>query len=191
MSRPPLLPQARPFKTLVFTVRIESPNGRPPAFRCEHTILPDNRVISALMNGRNAPRQRRVSGSFDDNFQPFDGTLAQGVDAGPGCLTIPAWPWWPRPGGPPPRPGRSGRHATAADEPRAPPVTTSFQRVNTTSSHLRWAAPPRRPRSRGPGSRSTRLGPSSDGGDASPGSRSAGPGPPQPRRSRRAAGRRW
>src|SRR5580692_6070720 len=82
MSRPPSLPQARPFKTLVFAVRIESPNGRPPAFRCERTILPDNRVISALMNGRNGPRQRPVSGSFDDNFQALYRAVAQGLNPG-------------------------------------------------------------------------------------------------------------
>ena len=82
MSRPPLLPQARPFKTLVFAVRIESPDGRPPAFRCERTILPDNRVISALLNGRNIPRQRRVSGPFDDDFQPLYRAVAQRVHAG-------------------------------------------------------------------------------------------------------------
>ena len=42
VSRPPSLPRARPFRTMVFAVRIESPNGAPPAFRCERTILPDD-----------------------------------------------------------------------------------------------------------------------------------------------------
>jgi hypothetical protein len=41
--------------TAIFAVRTESPNGVPPAFRCERSILPDTDKNSALLNGRFVP----------------------------------------------------------------------------------------------------------------------------------------
>ena len=140
ISRPPSLPQARPFKNHVFAVRIESPNGRPPAFRCERTILPDRRVISALMNGRNGPRQRR-------GFRRRSTTTSRrwiGLSPSSRSRARISADSMPRPG----RPGGVvDRHHEDAPStrrgrrwaPRSPP-TTSSQRVKTTSMDLGSAA---------------------------------------------------
>ena len=131
MSRPPSLPQARPFRTTVFAVRIESPNGAPPAFRCERSILPDRRAISALMNGR-AARQERPQDRLDARPRCARSALiAQPRAPAPGSRPTPCGPGWPRPGGrPPPRGSRRRRAAAARGPPSSAPASSS-QRVKT------------------------------------------------------------
>ena len=132
-------------------MRIESPNGAPPAFRCERTILPDGGDNSALKNGRSRPLDQHLQ-ALDRSVRRGRGTrarmcadciLARVAQAGWSTATTRVWPSMRR--------GRAW--------PSRSPSTTSSQRAKTTSMVAGEAATPSRLRSRGMAS-PTRRGPS-------------------------------